>query len=694
MTIEAAQKVTPRHLARTAYLYIRQSTIRQVVENTESTQRQYALRERAVALGWPPEQLIVIDTDLGQSGASAADRAGFQRLVADVGLGRAGIVLGLEVSRLARNSSDWHRLLELCALTETLILDEDGLDDPTQFNDRLLLGLKGAMSEAELHLLRARLRGGLLNKARRGELRGPLPVGLVYDPQGRIVLDPDQQVQASVRLLFQTFLRTGTAYATVKTLREQGLSFPRRPSAGPRAGELIWESLGIARAIALLHNPRYAGAYPFGRGRWRKQPDGRTTRERLPQEQWLVLLRDAHPGYLSWEEHEQIQRRLRANALAHRTEYRLGPPREGPALLQGLAVCGRCGARMTVSYHRRGTTLLPTYYCHRLGQRLAEPTCQSIDGAAIDAAVGQLLVATVTPLAIEVALAVQQEIQARLDDADRLRRLQVERAQYEAELARQRYLLVDPANRLVADALEADWNHKLRARAAAQDLYDRQRQADRVALDDAHRQEILRLATDFPAIWQDPDTPARERKRMAALLLEDVTVRRGDQVTLHVRFRGGTATTLTVPRPLTAWERRRTSPAVLSMIDALLTDHTDAEVAALLNAQGLTTGAGQVFTGDRVKWLRAAKGLPSFRHRLRAAHLLTAKELATALGVSYDTVKVWRRQGRLHARRCNDKGEWLYALPSEQPVVPGRRPTAALTTAFGDPAASRAGGAV
>lgn len=233
MTSEAAQKVTPRHLARTAYLYIRQSTIRQVVENTESPQRQYALRERAVALGWPPEQIIVIDTDLGQSGASAVDRAGFQRLVADVGLGRAGIVLGLEVSRLARNSSDWHRLLELCALTETLILDEDGLYDPTHFNDRLLLGLKGAMSEAELHLLHARLRGGLLNKARRGELRGPLPVGLVYDPQGRIGLDPDQQVQASVRLLFQTFVRTGTAYATVKTFREQGLSFPPARVAGP-----------------------------------------------------------------------------------------------------------------------------------------------------------------------------------------------------------------------------------------------------------------------------------------------------------------------------------------------------------------------------------------------------------------------------------------------------------------------------
>jgi DNA invertase Pin-like site-specific DNA recombinase len=692
MTTEATQKVTARHLTRTAYLYIRQSTLRQVVENTESTQRQYALRQRAVALGWPPEQIVVIDTDLGHSGASAADRAGFQTLVAEVGLGRAGIVLGLEVSRLARNSSDWHRLLELCALTETLILDEDGLYDPTQFNDRLLLGLKGTMSEAELHLLRARLRGGLLNKARRGELGGPLPVGLVYDPHGHVGLDPDQQVQASVRLLLATFLRTGTAYATVKAFRERGFQFPRRLSTG----ELIWEPLGLARAIRLLHNPRYAGAFTFGRSRWRKQPDGRTTRQGLPREQWLVWLPDAHPGYLSWDEHEQIQHRLRANAQAHGADRRHGPPREGPALLQGLLVCGRCGARMTVSYHhRRGASLVPSYYCHRLGQRLAEPICQSVEGAAIDAAVGQLLVATVTPLALDVALAVQQEIQVRLDEADRLRRLQIDRAQYEAELARQRYRHVDPANRLVADALEADWNHKLRALTDAQEHDARQRQADRGTLDDTQRQEILRLATDFPAIWQDPRTPPRERKRMAALLLEDVTLLRREQLTLHVRFRGGTTTTLTLPLPQNAWQRRTTRPEVLAALDALLDQHTDAEVATVLNERGMRTGAGIAFSAHRVKWLRAAKGVPSLRQRLRAHHWLTANELAAKLGVAYDTVKVWRRHGRLHASRCNDKGEWLYDPATQDPRASdsesARSPVVAEGTCH---AASVAGGAV
>src|SRR3989304_6108911 len=309
-------KVQPHHLERDAYLYIRQSSMRQVVENVESTKRQYALRARATALGWADERVVVIDSDQGQSGASPADREGFQRLVTEVGMGRAGIVLGLEVSRLARNSTDWHRLLEICALTDTLILDEDGVYDPAHFNDRLLLGLKGTMSEAELHVLRARLRGGLLNKARRGEWQGHLPVGFVYTPDGRVALDPDTQVQESVRLFFQTFFRTGAAHATVKYFREQRLLVPIRLAAAARKGELAWTPLSLGRAVHLLHNPWYAGAYAFGRHRWRKQPDGRIRRERVPREPWHALLRDAHPGSISWEEHERIERRLQAGAKA------------------------------------------------------------------------------------------------------------------------------------------------------------------------------------------------------------------------------------------------------------------------------------------------------------------------------------------------------------------------------------------
>ena len=333
MSSEAHQKVTASHLRRNAYLYVRQSTMRQVFENTESTQRQYGLRQRAVTLGWPLDRVIVIDSDLGVSGASATDREGFQKLVAEVGLGRAGIVLGLEVSRLARNSTDWHRLLEICALSETLILDEDGIYDPAHFNDRLLLGLKGTMSEAELHVLAARLRGGILSKARRGELRCPLPVGLVHLAGAGVVLDPDQQVQESVRLLFQTFARTGAASATVRYFRQQGLLFPTRVARGTHQGALSWVPLSLGRAAEALHNPWYAGAYVYGRGRWRKQPDGRTRHQRLPKSEWHALIKDAHPGYISWEE-------VRAHRATSARKY------EGP----------RLGANAGPATGRRGLT--------------------------------------------------------------------------------------------------------------------------------------------------------------------------------------------------------------------------------------------------------------------------------------------------------------------------------------------------
>jgi DNA invertase Pin-like site-specific DNA recombinase len=450
-------KVTASHLARAAYLYVRQSTLRQVVSNTESTQRQYALRQRAVALGWPAEQIVVIDQDQGQSGASAADREGFQRLVAEVGIGRAGIVLGLEVSRLARNNADWHRLLEICALTETLILDEDGLYDPGEFNDRLLLGLKGTMSEAELHFLRARLRGGILSKARRGELPLPLPVGLVSDPAGKVVLDPDQGVQQALRHLFQTFERTGSARAVVQAFNAEQLRFPVRVRSGQRKGELVWMPLRHWRVLRTLHNPRYAGAFVYGRHRTSTKANGKTTVHEQPREQWIFIA-DAHPGYISLGQYEANQRLLAGNAHAYGAERAAGPAREGPALLQGLVVCGRCGRRMTVRYHHRRGVEVPDYHCSGEAIQGGGPRCLVVPGQGVDAAIAQLLLDTVTPLALEVALTVQAELEARADEADRLRRQQVERAHQRAELARRRYLAVDPDNRLVADTLEADWN--------------------------------------------------------------------------------------------------------------------------------------------------------------------------------------------------------------------------------------------
>lgn len=661
----ASQKVTPGQLKRDAYLYIRQSTLRQVMENTESTQRQYALRQRAVALGWPADRISVIDSDQGQSGAAPGERVGFQRLVAEVGMGRAGMVMGLEVSRLARNCSDWHRLLEICAMTETLILDEDGVYDPADFNDRLLLGLKGTMSEAELHLLRARLRGGILSKAKRGELQAPLPVGLVYNDDAQVILDPDQQVQKSIRLLFRTFRRTGSAMSTMSAFRKEGLEFPRRLRKGPNKGDLVWGALEHARVLQVLHNPRYAGAFVFGRSRTYKRPDGTEACTRLPRDQWHTLIPDAHPGYITWAEYEENQQRLRENAQSLGEERRKSPPREGPALLQGLAVCGICGARMTARYHLRYETLVPDYVCQRGHIRRGESRCQKVPGAGVDEAVGNLLMESVNPVALEVSLGVESELQARLDEADRLRRQQVERAQYEADVARRRFMQVDPDNRLVADNLEGEWNEKLRRLTEAREEYERLQQQDRAILGEEQRRNILALATDFPRLWRDPQTPDRERKRMVRLLLEDVTLMKDGEITIHVRFKGGATRTLHLPLPLTAWQKRQTSPKVIAEIDRLFDDHTEVEIAALLNEHGYRSGADQEFSSLIVGNIRRRYGLRRRYDRLRDRGMKTEEEMAESLGVCPATIKRWRRYGLLRAHRYSEKHQFLYEPPGD-----------------------------
>jgi DNA invertase Pin-like site-specific DNA recombinase len=663
------QKVTPSQLRRDAYLYVRQSTVRQVFENTESTRRQYALRERAVALGWPIERVIVIDSDLGQSGASSADREGFQKLVGEVGMGRAGIVLGLEVSRLARNSTDWHRLLEICALTDTLILDEDGVYSPSDFNDRLLLGLKGTMSEAELHVLRARLRGGILNQARRGALQTPLPVGLVYGPDANVALDPDAQVRKSIEHLFESFARTGSASATVKHFREQGLRFPRRPRSGPHRGELVWESLRHWRVLRVLHNPRYAGAFCFGRTHTRKRADGTVEIEALAREEWTALLLDAHPGYISWDQFEANQQRLRDNAQAHGAERRKSPPREGPALLQGLVVCGVCGTRMTVRYHTRKGVQWPEYVCQHEAIDTASPKCQTIPGAGIDQAIGELLIDTVTPVSLEVALEVQAELDTRIQEADTLRRQRVERARQEADLARRRFMEVDPANRLVADVLEAEWNEKLRGLHEAQEELERRRQQDHPQFGEEQRQQILALATDFPRLWNDPKTPQRERKRMVRLLIEDVTLTKAEGIVMGVRFRGGATRSLTMPLAQPAWQLRKTSPNVVAKIDGLLDHHTEGQIVTLLNARGFLSGEGKRFNLPMVQRLRRDYGLKQRYDRLREAGMLTLTEIAELLSVATQTVKKWRDNGLLRAHAYNDKNECLYEHPRDDPPV-------------------------
>jgi DNA invertase Pin-like site-specific DNA recombinase len=604
-------------------------------------------------LGWALDRIITIDSDLGQSGASAVDREGFQRLVAEVGVGKAGIVLGLEVSRLARNSTDWHRLLEICALTDTLILDEDGVYDPAHFNDRLLLGLKGTMSEAELHVLRARLQGGILNKARRGELKSPLPVGFAYGAEDRVILDPDQQVQQTIRFLFEAFHRTGSACAVVKAFRQQSLLFPRRLKKGPHKGDLLWAEMEHSQVLRVLHNPRYAGAFIYGRTRTRKKPDGKEIWSKLPREQW-VLVPGMHAGYIAWEEYETHQRRLQENAQ---------PPHQGPALLQGIVICGICGGRMGIRYHDRDKRLVPDYVCQRKAIQQGRPVCQRITGEHIDKAVSDVLVETIMPLALELALTVQQELQTRLDDADRLRQKRVERARYETELAQRRYMSVDPSNRLVADTLEADWNQKLRALAEAQEECERQRQADRAVIDDQQRESVMALAKDFRRVWNDSHTPDRERKRIVRLLLEDVTLIRREQITVHIRFRGGVTQSLTLPLPESAPQLRKTKPAVIAEIDRLLNTNTEREIAAILNETGFRPGVGNRFDRSIVVRLRYAYDLKDRFSRLRAAGLMTLEEMAAELEVLPCTVKKWRDRALLRAHRYNDKGECLYELP-------------------------------
>lgn len=668
------QKVTSEHLQRKAYLYVRQSSLQQVRLNQESGRRQYALQQRAVELGWPKGRIVVVDGDQGHSGVSAADRKGFQQLVAEVGIGKAGIVLGLEVSRLARNNADWHHLLEICALTHTLILDEDGLYDPCDYNDRLLLGLKGTFSEAELHVLKARMRGGLLNKAQRGQLHLRLPVGFVYDSEGKIVFDPDKQVQQSLRLLFQTYRRVGTGRAVAVYFRQQNLLFPTRRCGLPTE-KLEWKELYAARVVTILHNPLYAGAYVYGRSRTIKRVDGGYGRLVQSKEQWKVLIKDAHESYISWEEYEKNQKQLLSWVQTKDDlNKRQRPAREGCALLQGLAICGVCGRRMTLhyKYRKHDDRLVPKYECVREQGQWGTPRCQHLTGDGVDEAVGKLLMESVTPLTLEVALNVQKELQQRFEEADRIRRQQVERAQYEANLAHRRYMQVDPENRLVVGTLEAQWNEKLCALEKAKEEYERLCREDHVIMDKKKEKEILALATDFPRLWQNPNVSDKQRKRMVRLLIEDVTLLVGKDVTVHVRLKGGATKTLSVPKPKTGAEIKRTKPEVIKEIDHLLDHHPDREVAKILNDKGFRSSVDRLqFTAYMVVRLRHSHHIKSHCERLRERGMLTMPEMAQKLNISTCTLETWCKKGLIKRYACN-KNKYLFEPPPDKDYEKGK----------------------
>jgi hypothetical protein len=502
----------------------------------------------------------------------------------------------------------------------------------------------------------------------------PLPVGLVYDPAGRVVLDPDQGVRDAVACLFATFARTGSARATVKAFAAEGLTFPSRVQTGPNKGTLGWLPLRHHRVLQVLHNPRYAGAFAYGRRRQRRQPDGRTRHSLQPREAWTALIPGAHPGYLTWAQYEDNLARLAESAQARGEDRRASPPREGPALLQGMVICGRCGKRMTVRYHTRRGAAVPEYLCQRAGIEDARPSCARLGGGEVDAAVGDLLLATVTPLALDAALAVQAELENRAAEADALRRQRVERARHAADAARRRYLAVDPDNRLVAANLEADWNDALRTLTAAQEDYERQ-SARAAPLDAAGRARIAALATDFPVLWSDPRTPQRERKRMVRLLIADVTLTRtGRRIAAQVRFTAGQTTSIEVAAGLPAYEARRTPQNIVAQIDRLLDDHTEAGVAEQLNHSDLTSGTGQPFHAGIVHHIRVKHRLASREERLRKRGLVPLDEAAAALGVCTTTVKTWHHEGRLAAQRVNQKGVHYYQVPAVTPRKATGRP--------------------
>lgn len=673
MSIDPSQKITAEHIKRDAFLYVRQSSIRQVMENTESTKRQYALRDRAVSLGWPIDRIHTIDSDLGKSGSNSAHRDGFQQLVSEVALGNAGIVLGLEVSRLARNNADWHRLLELAALGGTLILDEDGIYDPREPNDRLLLGIKGTLSEAELHVLKARLQGGIRNKARRGELEVPLPIGFLYQDDGPVILDPDQQIQRAISLLFESFTQLGSAMAVVKKFNKEGLLFPRRIRRGIGKGDLLWSPLLHARVIQILHNPRYAGAFVYGRTRGGRTPEMRHTQRKVARDDWQVLIQEAHVGYISWEDFERNQSRLKNNALSFTPASRGVVAREGPALLQGRVMCGICGSRMRVRYgsvkHQRETY----YICSEASVRRAGRPCQSIKGVNVDAAISVLLTEVLSPAAIKVALAVQQEIAERIQQTDALRHQQFERARYEAELARRRYLKVDPDNRLVADTLEADWNEKLRILNQLQKEHEQQRKADKNLSSQDVSERIINVEKDFARIWNDPSIPPLERKRIISYLIEDVTLIKAEEITLHILFRGGKTHTLSVPRPVPIARIRKTRPEVIEKLDQLLDTCTDRESAIRLNKMGCKNWKGEPLTFKKVCGIRQTYGLKSRFERLREKGLLTGDEMAQRLGVCTTTVHEWGRKGFLGRQLYGNNKRCLYEpIPDDYVLVKGQ----------------------
>jgi DNA invertase Pin-like site-specific DNA recombinase len=651
-------QITQSHRQKMAYVYVRQSTMEQVRYHQESTERQYALKNKAITLGWTTGRTRVLDGDQAVSGSSTNGRDDFKKLVADVSLGEVGAVFALEGSRLGRSNADWYRLIEICSLTGTLIIDEDGCYDPADFNDGLLLGLKAQMSQAELHFLRSRLQGGKLNKAKKGALRFPLPVGLGYDDADAIVLDPDAEVRGVVALLFATFRETGSAYAVARWFAMRGLKFPKRAYGGVWDGKLIWGHLTDSRVLGVLKNPAYAGVYAFGRYRCVKNilanGEVRSRVKLMPRSLWLVEIQNHHEGYISFDEYLHNLDLLEHNRTNGEDTLLSGPAREGLALLQGLLLCSICGRRLTVRYKGNGG-IYPVYECNwRKRQGRSGKSCMTIQCGLVDQAVSQRAINAVNSDQIHIALKVLHELEQRDEGLAGQWRMRLQRADYEAQLAQRRYEQVDPTNRLVAASLEQRWNEALaRLEEIQREFADFQR-GHGLAITSEQRAEILALAKDLPRLWNASTTLAKDKKRLLRLLVKDITVERlteRRQLLLHVRWQGGACEDLAVELPLPIADRLRYRRETVEQVRRLAAENTDAEIAVMLNQQGCLSAKGKPFTQPMIAWIRYKHQIPA--PELKRPEELTVAEVAEKLDVSPGIVYYWIGRGVVSARRRN-----------------------------------------
>jgi DNA invertase Pin-like site-specific DNA recombinase len=649
-------KIQRQHRERTAMVYIRQSTPQQVERHQESTRLQYALVDRAFQFGWARESIVVIDDDLGRSGASIEGCLGFQRLVAEVGLGHVGLVLGVEMSRLARSCRDWHQLLEICALFDTLIADADGVYDPASYNDRLLLGLKGTMSEAELHILKARMLEGKRAKARRGELGKPVPMGYVRRASGEVAFDPDEQAQTTIRLVFDLFERFRTGGKVMRYLVDYGIRMPVRVPGGPRKGELEWHRVNRVSLYNLLTNPIYAGAYVYGARSTdrRRQKPGRPSagRRSFRIEDVDVFLPDRIPAYISWEQYQRNQAQLRSNKAAL-----TGVARAGQALLSGLMICGRCGLRMMAQYNNNGA--LARYACIRMACDYAEPICQTLKAAPVDALVTRLVLQALEPAALETSVRAASDLAREREALERQWQHRVERARYEAERTRRQYDAVEPENRLVARTLERQWEQALAEQTRLEDSHERFQREQPKALSPAEIAAIRFLATDVPALWQS--ATQEERQTILRLLLERVLIEvidGSEQVRVECHWHGGNQTAHQLTRPIARLDKLSTYKNLLARIGDLRRERLVlADIAAVLNREGWRPAKRRdTFNAQMVRRLIAKAGLAAPRQRRRKLEIprqtdeWTVGELAGHLGMRESTLYNWVQQGRLRSR--------------------------------------------